>query len=320
MNESPNKRAVIVGVFVLLGLLFFIAGILAIGSMHSTFTSKLHLVAVLDDVNGLQKGNNIWFSGVKIGTVKKVEFYGTSRVKVTMNINQSSREYIHKDAKVKVSTDGFIGNKILVVYGGTSRFEQVEEGDTLGVEKSFSTEDVMNTLQENNRNLLSITANLKSISTDISEGKGSLGKLIKDESLYNNLSATGNSLKSASEKANQAMNSFSAFSNGLNKKGTLANQLVTDTTLYNSIKRSAKQLNTVTDTAARMMTDLKRATRNTKTPVGILLYDEESGTHLKSTFKNVDSSSQKLDEDLKAAQSNFLLRRYFKKKEKAAKK
>jgi phospholipid/cholesterol/gamma-HCH transport system substrate-binding protein len=318
MNESSNKRAVTVGIFVLLGLIFLIAGVITIGNMHSTFTNKIHLVTVLDDVNGLQKGNNIWFSGVKIGTVKKVEFYGASRVRVTMNINQNSRQYIRKDAKVKVSTDGFIGNKIMVIYGGTSRYGEVEEGDTLSVEKSFSTEDIMNTLQENNKNLLSITANLKTITTDINEGKGSIGKLMKDESLYRDLSSTGASLKSASEKANQAMGSISAFSSGLNKKGTLANQLVTDTSVFSSIKRSAKQLNVITDTATSMITELNRAAHNNKSPIGVLLYDEASGTHLKSTLKNLDSGSKKLDEDLEAAQSSFLLRKYFRKKAKNA--
>src|ERR1700712_1699919 len=105
MNESPNKRAIIVGVFVLVGIIFLIAGILTIGNLHQTFSTKLHVTTLFDDVNGLQKGNNIWFSGVKIGTVKKVEFYGKSQVRVIMSIDEKAQQYIRKDAKVKVSSD-----------------------------------------------------------------------------------------------------------------------------------------------------------------------------------------------------------------------
>src|SRR3954468_6284645 len=118
MSEpKKSKRGVAVGFFIILGLVFLLAGVLTIGNLHSTFQRKMTITSIFDDVNGLSAGNNIWFSGVKIGTVKKLEFYGKSQVKVVMNIEREAQKYIRKDAKVKISTDGFIGNKILVIYG-----------------------------------------------------------------------------------------------------------------------------------------------------------------------------------------------------------
>src|SRR4051812_45975760 len=98
MKSSKNSRAVIVGIFILLGLAIFVVTILTLGGQQKTFQKSITIRAVFDDVNGLQKGNNIWFSGVKIGTVKKVSFYGTSQVEVDMNIDQAAREYIRKNA------------------------------------------------------------------------------------------------------------------------------------------------------------------------------------------------------------------------------
>ncbi len=316
MNESPNKRAIIVGIFVLIGIIFLIAGILMIGNIHQTFSTKMQVTTLFEDVNGLQKGNNIWFSGVKIGTVKRVEFYGKSQVKVIMNIDEKAQEYIRKDAKVKVSTDGFIGNKILVIYGGSANSPAVTEDDTLGVEKTFTTEDMMNTFQENNKNVLAITTDFKTISKNLLDGKGNLGKLLKDEDLYDNISATTASLKKASDRAELLLNSLSDFSAKLNKKGTLANDLVTDTLVFNNIKKTVRELNKVADTAAVFIANLNEASRNPKTPVGVLLHDEASGASLKTSIKNLESGSKKLDEDLEALQHNFLLRRYFKKKDK----
>jgi len=320
MNQSPNKRAVIVGLFVFIGLLFLLGGILIIGNLRNTFKTKMKVVSLFDDVNGLQKGNNVWFSGVKIGTVYNLHFHGESQVEVIMNIETEVQQYIRKDAKVKITSDGIIGNKILVIYGGTPNSEEVQEGDTLAVEKSFTSEDMVNTFQENNKNLLAITTDFKAISKKIAAGEGTIGKFLNDSSVYININAATVSLQKASEKAQQLINSLATFSSGLNKKGTLANQLTTDTVVFNSVKTSVLQLQQIVDTATVLITNLKQVSSNPKTSVGILLHDEESGARLKEVIKNLESGSKKLDEDLEAAQHNFLLRGYFKKKAKSDKK
>jgi phospholipid/cholesterol/gamma-HCH transport system substrate-binding protein len=316
MKESSNKRAVIVGIFVLVGLLFLLAGVLTIGNLRNTFSKKLHVTAIFDDVNGLQKGNNIWFSGVKIGTIKTVRFLGKSHVMVVLNIDQASREYIRKDAKVKLSTDGLIGNKILVIEGGTYKAEAINEGDTLQVAETLSSEEMMNTLQENNRNLVDITRDVKNLSNKIRSGQGNLGKMINDETLYNNLSEAAVSLKNASNRAGQMISSLNEFTARLNKKGSLAYELTNDTSVFRKLKTTVAQLNNMSDSATVLVNNLKEASSNTKTPMGVLMHDEEAGANLKQTIKNLNGGSKKLDEDLEALQSSFLMRKYFKKKNK----
>jgi phospholipid/cholesterol/gamma-HCH transport system substrate-binding protein len=313
MNESSNKRGVIVGLFVFFGLVFFIAGIFLVGNLHDTFKKKMEVVSLFNDVNGLKVGNNVWFSGVKIGTVSKLNFQGESQVKVNMKLETKSQPFIRKDAYVKVSSDGFIGNKILIIYGGTPKSGQVEYGDTLMVEQTFSTEDMINTLQENNKNFLAITSDFKKISNKIVSGQGTIGKLLYDNSVYENINAATESLQSASEKAQKLVNSLAVFSSSLNKKGTLAYELSTDTTVFESIKTTVLQLQLISDSASLLVANLNKAGNNPDSPLGVLLHDEKSGASLKETIKNLESSSNKLDEDLEAARQSFLLRRYFKK-------
>ena len=319
MNESPNKKAVIVGVFIFLGLVFLLAGILIVGNIRETFNTKMGVLSIFDDVGGLKEGNNVWYSGVKIGTVNKMNFFGKSQVEVSLNIATKAQQYIRKDAKVKISTDGIIGNKIIVIYGGTDDFAQVEEGDTLAVERTFTSEDMINTLQDNNENLLVITSNFKILTNKLVDGEGTFGKLLNDTSVYANINAATASLQNAAAKAQQIAGSLAAFSSNLNKKGTLANELTTDTTVFNSVKASVSKLQQMADTAKLFITNLKQASSNPNSAIGVLLHDKEAGAYLKESMKNLESSSKKLDADLEAAQHNFLLRGYFKKKAKAEK-
>jgi phospholipid/cholesterol/gamma-HCH transport system substrate-binding protein len=217
---------------------------------------------------------------------------------------------------VKISSDGLIGNKILVIYGGTPSSGEVQEGDILHVEKTFTSEDMINTLQDNNKNLLEITKDFKVITKNLAAGNGTIGKFLTDDAVYANINAATASLQIASVKAQQLATTLATFSEGLNKKGTLANELTTDTVVFNSVKASVLQLQQMADTASAFIANLKQAGTNPNSTIGVLLRDETSGARLKETIKNLESSSRKLDEDLEAAQHNFLLRGYFKKKAK----
>lgn len=320
MNESSSKHALYVGLFIFTGLVFLLGGILMVGNLHETFKKKMELVSVFDEVNGLQTGANVWFSGVKIGKVKEIMLNKSRNVLVTLAIENSAQRFILKDAKAKIGTDGLIGNKVVIIYGGTEKYGSVNDGDTLRVGNTYSTENIMNTLQKNNENLLAITTDFKMISHKLTMNEGTVGKLLNDNRLYDNINSVSLSLNEASRKADKLIGSLNDYSAKLNKKGSLANDLVTDTIVFNSIKKSVLELQKMTTTANVFMDNLKKASSNPNSTIGVLLHDEESGANLKKTIENLESSSEKLDEDLKAAQSSFLLRGYFKKKEKETKK
>ena len=118
MRSTGNRRAIIVGIFIFLGLAIFIWTVLTLGSQKNTFEKSITVKTYFQNVNGLQKGNNIWFSGVKVGTIEDVSLIGNGKVEVDMNIDEKSVPYIHKNAKAKLSSDGLIGNKIIEIYGG----------------------------------------------------------------------------------------------------------------------------------------------------------------------------------------------------------
>lgn len=324
MKTNNNKRSVIVGIFVLLGLVILVLTILTLGSQRKTFSNSILVKSFFDNVNGLQKGNNIWFSGVKVGTIKKVYITGKGMVEVDLNILEDSKQYIRKDAKAKISTDGLIGNKIIEIYGGTVTAGEVEPGDILATDSLFSPEAMMLTLSKNNDNFLEITKNFKIISGRLVEGKGSIGKLLTDESLVDEVQATTVAFKNAAKNIESLSGNIVSYTAKLNKQGTLANDLVTDTVIFNRLRSTASQLQEVVNSSKEAIENLKKAgntlnegLNDTNSPAGMLLKDEASSKSIKTTLKNLESSSKKLDESMEAIQHNFLLRGFFKKKSKS---
>jgi len=319
MATTIKKKAIFVGIFLIFGLAILVAGILTIGNIHNSFVKKFTITAVFDDVNGLKQGNNVWYSGMKIGTVKQLDFCGKSQVKVTMMIDYAAQPFIRNDAKAKISTDGMIGNKIIVVFGGSDTAPFIAEGNTLKVEKSITTEDMMNTLQANNKNILAITDDFKVVSKKIANGEGSVGKILTNDSLYYNINQTITSLNQASKHAAQLTASIAEYSAKMNQEGTLANDLVSDTTVFNSIKEAVMQIQQITATASAIAADLKNTTdglNTTTSPAGVILHDQPTADHLKAIIKNLETSTNKLNEDLEGLQHSFLLKGYFKKQAK----
>ncbi|GAB3165362.1 MlaD family protein [Telluribacter humicola] len=327
MESNKNKRAIKVGIFVFLGLVVLVVGVLAIGSIRKAFGRKVTAVAIFGDVEGLQAGNNVWFSGVKIGTVQKISFYGKSQVEVTMNIEEKSQEYIRQDAKAKISTDGLIGNKIVVIYGGTPTVPPIEDGARLAVEQTEGTEQMMKTLQENNRNILAITNDFKAISARIREGEGTVGKLLNDETLYRDLEATMARLQRTADNAQTMSASLARFTSKLNQQGNFANELVTDTTMMPDLRvamdqarETLSQLSETASTADAMVNNLKQTSERLKTdtdsPVGVMLNDQQAAADLRSTLDNLNSGSQRLDGTLEALQGSFLFRTFIRSKAK----
>ena len=322
-TANNNKRGIIVGVFIFLGVVIFVGAILTLGGQQKTFQKSVTVKAFFSDVEGLQKGNNVWFSGVKIGTVKKISFKGSSQVEVDLSIQESSKEYIRSDAKAKIGSDGFIGSKLVILYGGTDKNPPVENGDVMVVEKAVTTDEMFSTLQSNNKNLLDITGDFKLISKRLSNGEGTVGKLLTDESLLNEMQKVLATLQTAAVNTERLTTTVSGYTSKLNNKGTLANELVSDTVLYARLKESSRQIESLSLTAKAAVNDLKNATENVnaglnnkKSPAGMLLNDEAVASDLKSTLRYLNSSTQKLDQNLEALQHNFLLRGFFKKKAK----
>lgn len=326
MKRSEYKRAVTVGIFIVLAIAIFIIGVLTLGGQKNTFEKKITVKAVFADVGGLQTGNNVWYLGVKVGTIRAIKFVKNSQVEVDMDIQSDAQKYIKKDAKVKVSSESFIGNKIILISGGSDAAPSIAENDYLQVESGLNTEEILASFQKNNKNLLDITNNIKLVSERLAAGKGTIGKLLSDETLLNNINLAVLKLNQASSNAQRLTADIAAYSARINDPGSFTNDLVTDTVIFRKLRATARELQDASITIHEASDNIKLASSNVKevsnkvnsdnSTVGVLLNDTQAAANLKATLSNIEAGTKKFDETMEALQHNFLLRGFFKKKEK----
>ncbi len=321
MATTENKKAITVGIFLAVGLVIFLLGVFTLGGQQKSFAKTIHISAIFDDVAGLKKGNNIWFSGVKVGTISSIHFTGSSQVDVVMNVDEASQQYIHRNAGVRIGSDGLIGNKIIVIDGGSPQAPMVQDGDVLQAEKLLSTDDMLKVLQQNNQNLLGITTDFKVLSHKMLQGKGTVGALLADSLMGEQLKASMRNLQTATTSAARLATQLNQFSNKINTKGGLADKLFTDTVTFNRIKSAVTQLQQAAANASTLTNNLNKASNklnSTDNTLGILLNDPKGAVKVQTTIDNLHQSSILLNQDLEAVQHNFLLKGFFKKKAKAA--
>ena len=319
MSEISNRKKLAVGVFISIGLAILIIGVLTIGGQRKAFVKTISLHVIFDDVQGLQAGNNIWLSGMKVGTVKKVDFYGNSQVEVFLNIERQAQPHIRKDAKARISTDGLVGNKIVVISGGTPSTPVVADNDQLETEHLAGMQEMMSTLQASNGNLLEITGNLKAISQKLRMGEGTLGELLNDPSFADHIRSSLGHLQAASATSEKMIANLEDFSARLRQPDGLVNQVITDTSVFRHLKAAVSRLDSAASAAAEFSASLRTAGQGINdphSPIGLMLHDEETADNLQRTIKNLRVSSKELSDDLEAVQHSFLLRGFFKKKKK----
>ena len=320
MASPENKRAITVGIFLSLGLLIFILGVFTLGGQQKSFEKNIHISAVFDDVAGLKKGNDVWFSGVKVGTISSIKFVGIAKIDVKMRIDQATEQYIHRNSGVRISSDGLIGNKIIVIDGGSPQAPVVQDNDVLQAEHLVSTDDMFKTLQQNNQNLLAITTDFKLLSHKILQGKGTVGTLLADSTMGVQLRNSMKNLEAATSSAAHLAVQLNQFSAKMNTKGGFADKVLTDTSTFNRIKGAVTQLQQAATNAQVLTDNLNKASsklNGTNSAIGVLLNDPKGAAQVQTTLSYLQQSSVKLNDDLEAAQHNFLLKGFFKKKAKA---
>ncbi|MFA9213915.1 MAG: MlaD family protein [Candidatus Methylacidiphilales bacterium] len=193
------------GIFVTIGVALFLAGIYYIGETKKLFSTTFKISAMFKDVNGLQVGNNVRFAGINVGTIEAIEILTDTTVKVDMVLDVKTQQFIKKDAKAIIGSDGLMGNKIMNVSPGTAAYTMVQNYDIIGTTIPISLDDMLLKLKSTTDNAALITNDLAAIVGNIRSGKGTIGKLFMDTVFAENLDKTIINVKQGTKGFKQNM-------------------------------------------------------------------------------------------------------------------
>jgi phospholipid/cholesterol/gamma-HCH transport system substrate-binding protein len=317
--EKTASQKINLGLFVIIGLLIFVLAVYFIGSKQNMFGKTNHLETTFTNVNGLQLGNSVRYSGISVGTVRGIEMVNDTTIRVDMIIDKSIFSYIKKDAIATIGSDGLVGNMIINIIPGKGNQPSVESGDEIQSFNRIRTEDMLSTLNITNKNAATLTANLLKITDKMIEGKGTMGSLLNDTLISRDLAETMRYLKLTTKSASESIIKLDQLIVSLDKKNNVLG-VIKDTAVANNLKTTIANLEKSTTEINKVVSNLNATILDIKDGKGTINYlanDPELVQKIDSTMTNINQASIKLNENMEAMRHNFLFSGYFKKQEKA---
>ncbi len=187
------------------GIALFVLAIFFIGRQQNLFDPVFTLSARFNNVSGLQPGNTVRFSGINVGTVDDIRIINDTTVQVKMLLKKDVQRFIKSDSQAGIGSEGIIGDRIITISNGTPGAKPVVDRQLLPSYEPVETDEIMQSLQITAGNAAVATDEIAEILYKINNGEGTLGRLINDESMADNIDATIVNLRKSSRGLNENM-------------------------------------------------------------------------------------------------------------------
>src|SRR5680860_276966 len=300
MHTHTEKFKVRLGLFIIGGVALFVLTIFIIGRQQNLFNPVFKLTATFHNVSGLQVGNNVRFTGINVGMIDNIKIINDSTVQVNMLVKKNVQQFIKSDCEVAIGSEGLIGNRLVSISYGSPDAPIAEDGQQLTSTEPVETDAIMASLQTSVLTAETITQQLAEIMMNINSGQGTLGRLIQDSSIAENINQTIENFKMSSEGLDQTIK--------VTKENAFA--------FMESLQKTAAK----TEVASNQLGEIMVKINSGEGTLGMLIQDTTLATDLNITVVNLKESSVGMNENMEALKHNFLFRGYFRRKAKAAEK
>ncbi len=308
MKSSKNSWSQLrVGLLAMGALLLLFALVFYVTSSRNFFEPTTHVYVYLDSSQGLTRGAPVRLNGFLVGKVDTVELSGEAKpgriVRIGMKIENRMLSAIPSDSKVTIGAESLLGAKLLAIKKGQSSTPVGPNGEL----QSFASpelEDIQQQASQSIAVLQNILVKADGIIAQVESGKGTIGKLLVDEELFNRFLQITKDIQSLTASLNAG-------------KGTMG-KLLNDDALYNDVRKSLGRLDTVIadiqagqGTAGKLLKDpaVYDETRKILSEMRVLLADVNAGkgtagkllksdelaSQLSGTIKRIDTTIDKIN-------------------------
>ncbi len=184
-----------IGIFTIAGILLLVIAIFLIGKNKNMFGDTFTVYGTFNTVGGLKEGNNIRFAGINAGTVKKITILSDTLVRVDMILESKIKPFIKKTALATIGSDGLMGDKLIMITVGEPTTALLQDGEQIKTANPVDFDKTIARITKVAENAEVLSGSLANISVQLSEGKGSLGRLLYKDDLAIGLEGTVNNVR-----------------------------------------------------------------------------------------------------------------------------
>jgi phospholipid/cholesterol/gamma-HCH transport system substrate-binding protein len=138
----------------------------------------------------VKPGNIVVMSGYNVGTVADIELSSNAdSVRLLLRIEEQVHRFIKSDSKAEIKQEGLVGNKIINLLPGKPSLEPIGNLDFIQGVPAFALTSLADNVTSITDTTLAVTVQLKRLLVALNRGDGSIGRLLNDDAVYNDLAS-----------------------------------------------------------------------------------------------------------------------------------
>lgn len=237
-GKAMDWRQVRVGAVIIVALLLLLYAIFQVGKVMNVFADRYTLYTLVESASGLQEGSPVHLAGQRVGQIDEIRFLpptqrpGGANLLMALSVDEKVAQQIRRDSRATILSLGLLGDRYVNIEPGTPRTSVLMPGDTLASAGSAGIDELLAQGGTALDSVMLLVNDLRVVTAGIAQGRGTLGQLVQDQQLYDQMVGATVELQ--------------RMLGGINRSEGTLNRLIHDPVLYQRLNSAVLGLDSLT--------------------------------------------------------------------------